>query len=61
MPVTFDSAADLDQALRRGAAARGRNKERSGHPDPDWPDRCARYMEQEPAGHPGQVTPGAGR
>ncbi|HEV7451351.1 MAG TPA: hypothetical protein VGO16_08175 [Pseudonocardiaceae bacterium] len=60
MPVTFDSAADLAQARRRAAAARGRHEEQIEHPDPDWPGWYARYMEQEQAGRSGQVTPGAG-
>jgi hypothetical protein len=57
MPVTYDSAADLAQALRRAAAAHGKHEEEIGHADADWPAWYAQYMEQEQAGHPrpGQV------
>jgi hypothetical protein len=60
MQATFDSAADLAEALRRAAAAHGRHEEQIGHPDPDWPDWYAQYMVQEQAGHRGQTRPGAG-
>lgn len=50
MQVTFDSAADLAEALRRAAAAHGIHEQEIGHADPDWPDWYARYMEQEQAG-----------
>jgi hypothetical protein len=60
MPVTFDFAADLAEALRRAAAAHGRHEEQIGHPDPDWPDWYAQYMVQEQAGHSGPARPGAG-
>jgi hypothetical protein len=59
MQVTFDSAADLAAALRRAAAAHGRHEEQIGHADPDWPDWYAQYMEQEQAGRPGEIKPGA--
>jgi len=59
MQVTFDSAADLAEALRRAAAAHGRHEEQIGHPDPDWPDWYAQYMVQEQAGSAGQARPGA--
>jgi hypothetical protein len=58
MQVTFDSAADLAEALRV-AAAHGRHEEEIGHPDPDWPDWYARYMADEQAGRPGQGGAGA--
>jgi hypothetical protein len=58
MRVTFDSADDLAQALRRAAAAHGRHEEQIGHPDPDW---YAQYMVQEQAGRPGPARPGASR
>jgi hypothetical protein len=60
MQVTFDSAADLAAAIRRAAAAHGRHEEQIGHAGPDWPDWYAQYTEQEHAGRPGQVKPGAG-
>jgi hypothetical protein len=50
MQVTFDSAADLAEARRRAAAAHGQHEERTGRPDPDWPDWYAEYMVREQAG-----------
>jgi hypothetical protein len=50
MHVTFDSAADLAAALRRAAAAHGRHEERTGQPDPDWPDWYAEDLVREQAG-----------
>jgi hypothetical protein len=50
MPTTFDSAGDLASALRRAAAAHGEHEERTGEPDPDWPDWYAEYMVREQAG-----------
>jgi hypothetical protein len=47
MQVTYDSATDLAEALRRAAAAHGRHEEQIGHPDPDWPEWYAQYMVQE--------------
>lgn len=47
MPVTYDSAADLAEALRRAEAAHGVHEQEIGHADPDWPDWYASYMEQE--------------
>jgi hypothetical protein len=60
MQVTYESAADLAQALRRAAAAHGKHEEQTGHPDPDWPDWYAQYMEDEQAGRTGPARPGAG-
>jgi hypothetical protein len=60
MQVTFDSAADLAEVLRRAAAAHGLHEQEIGHPDQGWPDGYARYPEQEHAGAPGQA-PGASR
>ena len=57
MPLTFDSANDLAEALRRAAAAHGRHEEQIGHPDPDWPTWYAQYMAREPAGPPDQTSP----
>jgi hypothetical protein len=61
MPATYDSATVLAAALRRAEAAHGRHEEEIGHPDPDWPDWYARYMEQEQADNPGQANPEASR
>lgn len=61
MPATYDSAAALAAALRRAEEAHGRHEEEIGHPDPDWPDWYARYMEQEQADNPSQASPEASR
>ena len=50
MQTTFESASDLAQALRPAAAAHGEHEERTGQPDPDWPDWYADYMVREQAG-----------
>ncbi|MFI6603221.1 hypothetical protein ACIBHX_43860 [Nonomuraea sp. NPDC050536] len=47
MRVTYDSAADLAETLRRAEAAHGQYEEQLGHPDPDWPTWYAQYMVQE--------------
>jgi hypothetical protein len=47
MPITYDSASDLEVALRRAAEAHGRHEAETGQADPDWPDWYAHYMEQE--------------
>jgi hypothetical protein len=47
MPVTYGSAADLAEALRRAEAAHGVHEKEIGHADPDWPDWYASFMEQE--------------
>ncbi|WP_214318099.1 hypothetical protein [Nonomuraea sediminis] len=47
MRATYESAADLAEALRRAEAAHGRYEEQLGHPDPDWPTWYAQYMLQE--------------
>lgn len=57
MQVTFDSAADLAEALRRAEAAHGQYETEIGHPDPDWPDWYAQYMVDEQAGRSGQAAP----
>jgi hypothetical protein len=59
MPVTFDSATDLAEALRRAEAAHGQYEKELGHADPDWPDWYAQYMVDEQAGRPGPAGPGA--
>ena len=50
MPTTFDSAAELAQAMRRASAAHGEHEKRIGQADPDWPDWYAEYMVSEQAG-----------
>jgi len=50
MPTTFDSVSDLARALRRAADAHVEHEERTGQPDPDWPDWYAEYMVREQAG-----------
>lgn len=47
MKLTFDSASDLAQALRRAAEAHGRHEKEIGHADPDWPTWYAEYLERE--------------
>jgi hypothetical protein len=49
MQLTFDSASDLAQALRRAADAHDKHEKQIGHPDPDWPDWYALFLEQEQA------------
>ena len=50
MAVTYESAADLAEAMRRASAAHGQHEERTGQADPDWPDWYAKYMVAEQAG-----------
>ena len=59
MSVSYDSAADLAQALRRAAAAHGKHEQEIGHADPDWPDWYAQYRGEEKAGHPAEDGQGA--
>ena len=54
MQLSFDSVDDLEQALRRAAAAHGEHEKRTGAADPDWPDWYAAYMVAE---QPGQELP----
>ena len=61
MTLTFDSARDLASALRRAAEAHGRHEEEIGHPDPDWPDWYAAYLEREQAGPEHEAGSPAGR
>jgi hypothetical protein len=61
MPATYDSAADLAEALRRAAAAHGKHEEEIGHADADWPSWYAQYMVDEQAGHPTGAGQGASR
>jgi hypothetical protein len=60
MQVTFYSAVDPAEALRRAAAAYGQHEKEIGHPHPDWPKWYAQYMVQEQAGPSGPVGLGAG-
>jgi hypothetical protein len=50
MEAQFDSAGDLEDALKRAAAAHGRHEERTGHADEEWPAWYAQYMWQERTG-----------
>ena len=49
MLLTFDSVDDLEQALRRAAAAHGKHEEEIGEEDADWPTWYAQYMADERA------------
>ena len=59
MRLTFESASDLARALARAADAHGQHEKQIGHPDPDWPDWYAAYLEREQAG-PGREQAGPG-
>ena len=48
--VSYSSAADLAEAMRRAEAAHGEDEKRTGQPDPDWPAWYAAYMVAEQAG-----------
>jgi catechol 2,3-dioxygenase-like lactoylglutathione lyase family enzyme len=48
--TTYESAADLAEALRRAAAAHGEHEARTGEEDADWPDWYAEHMVRERAG-----------
>ncbi|MEU6646875.1 hypothetical protein ABZ863_30660 [Saccharomonospora sp. NPDC046836] len=56
MQVTFDSVAELAEAMRRAEAAHGQYEKELGHPDADWPDWYAQYMVREKTGAPGPGT-----
>jgi hypothetical protein len=47
MKLTFDSVDDLEQALRRAAAAHGVHEEETGEEDSEWPVWYAQYMGRE--------------
>jgi hypothetical protein len=47
MQLKFDSVDDLEQALRRAAAAHGKHEEEIGEEDKDWPVWYSHYMEEE--------------
>jgi len=50
MPTSYESADDLEAALRRAAAAHGEHELRTGAEDPQWPVWYALYMVRERAG-----------
>jgi hypothetical protein len=50
MQLTFDSASDLAQALRRAAEAHGEHEKQAGRADPEWPIWYAQYLEREQVG-----------
>jgi len=50
MPTTYESAEDLEAALRRAALAHGEHERLIGTEDLDWPTWYAQYMVQERAG-----------
>jgi hypothetical protein len=47
MQLIFDSVSELEQALRRAAAAHGKHEEEIGEEDAEWPVWYAQYMGQE--------------
>lgn len=47
MALTYDSVDDLEQALRRAAAAHGVHEEETGEADAEWPVWYAQYMAKE--------------
>jgi hypothetical protein len=47
--INYDSAKELEEALKRAAEAHGKHEEEIGEADPDWPTWYAAYMEQEQA------------
>jgi catechol 2,3-dioxygenase-like lactoylglutathione lyase family enzyme len=48
--TTYESASDLEEALKRAAAAHGKHEERIGQADAEWPAWYADYMVRERAG-----------
>ncbi len=50
MATTYESVSDLEEALKRAAAAHGQHEERTGEADADWPAWYALYMVRERAG-----------
>ncbi|HVO54712.1 MAG TPA: hypothetical protein VMT37_09885 [Solirubrobacterales bacterium] len=50
MATSYDSVAELADAMRRAAAAHGEHEERTGEEDANWPDWYAEYMVREQAG-----------
>jgi catechol 2,3-dioxygenase-like lactoylglutathione lyase family enzyme len=48
--TSYSSESDLEQALRRAAAAHGEHEKRTGQADENWPVWYAKYMVAERAG-----------
>jgi catechol 2,3-dioxygenase-like lactoylglutathione lyase family enzyme len=48
--TTYASVNDLEQALKRAAAAHGQHEARTGKADPNWPEWYAEYMVREQSG-----------
>ena len=48
--TTYESAAELADAMRRAERAHGEHEKRTGKADPDWPAWYADYMVREQAG-----------
>jgi hypothetical protein len=48
--VSFGSASDLADAMRRAEAAHGEHEKRTGVRDENWPDWYAAYMVAEQSG-----------
>jgi hypothetical protein len=48
--VSYSSAADLAEAMRRAEAAHGEHEKRTGQADANWPAWYAAYMVAEQAG-----------
>jgi len=47
--MTYESAEDLADALRRASEAHGKHEERTGQADENWPDWYALYHTRLPA------------
>jgi hypothetical protein len=47
MTITYESVAELEQALRRAAEAHGKHEAETGQADPEWPVWYAQYMADE--------------
>ncbi len=60
MATSYDSVADLAEALRRAAAAHGRHETEIGHADENWPDWYAQFMVDEQGTAHDEDTRGAG-
>jgi catechol 2,3-dioxygenase-like lactoylglutathione lyase family enzyme len=50
--TSYASAAELEGALKRAAAAHGEHEQRTGVPDENWPEWYAGFMVAEQAGEP---------
>jgi hypothetical protein len=48
--ATYESTAELEQALVRADAAHGKHEEKTGERDAEWPSWYARYMTSEQTG-----------